>query len=81
MVTCLPSAYTAAIMPKIEDIMQDRWDPLVEKKNPERKRFWITMTIIAFLALILAVWTARPEDRIKTVRYELPVEIQVVEVP
>lgn len=61
--------------------MQDRWDPLIEKKRPERKRFWITMGVIALIAFVLAMWTARPEDRIKTVRYELPVEIQIVEVP
>lgn len=76
-----PNVHEGVIMPKSEPSMQERWDPLVEKNRPERKRFWITMTIIAAVALALALWTARPEDRIKTVRYDLPVEIQVTEVP
>ena len=59
--------------------MQMRWDPLVEKKTDSRRKVWALFPVVALVALALAALTARPEDRRKTIKYNVDVQVNYVD--
>lgn len=59
--------------------MQMRWDPLVEKKTDNRRKVWALFAVVALVALGLAALTARPEDRRKTIKYNVDVQVNYVD--